>query len=135
MAAVTVDQFLDIFPVFNDDNQYPIDRIQLWLAIANPQISFAQWRGLTQLGVSLWVAHYLTLDRTEWTAAEEGSVPGLSAGVLQSVNTGGVSTSYDTSETVFKGDNHWNKTTYGTRFRELERRVGAITLYVPPGGG
>lgn len=133
---VTIDHFLGIFPVFNDDSIYPANRIQLWLDVAGVQISYDHWRKLAPLAICLWTAHYLTLDKQEEDAANAGSTPGLADGVIRSVSTGSVSTGYDTTATTYKDDSHWNKTTYGTRFRELERRVGAVpTYFAPPGVG
>lgn len=131
--TMTTDRFLEIFPEFDNSEYYPCDRIQLWLTMAGQQVSSTRWATMAELGISLWTAHYLVMDKQSYDSAVANETPGLNEGTLGSVSTGSVSSTWNTATTAIAGDGHWNKTTYGTRYRELSRMFGAGGLQMSPG--
>lgn len=85
---------------------------------------------LYDVGTELFVAHNLVLERQAAKAANRGAPPGVSRGAIGSESAGGASVSYDTSSGLLTDAGHWNLTTYGTRFVELVRLVGAGPVQV-----
>lgn len=131
--AVTPASFRSTFPEFTDSGRYPDPQIAFWITASVAQVNEARWGELTDLGVSLQVAHQLALS-TSTASGSPKSVPGTAVtGVVSSKSVGGVSVSYDTNSAIEEGGGHWNLTTYGTRYIRLARQIGAgpVEVNVP----
>jgi Protein of unknown function (DUF4054) len=99
-----------------------------YLALALACLVQARWQDTWQLGISLFVAHWLTL----WARTDAGSNPsasqiasqGLTFGILVSKAVGSVSASY---QPVGGLENWaaWNLTVYGQQLATLARIIGS----------
>lgn len=123
--TVTASSFYADFPEFADVEAYPESTVSFWLALAVKLLDPCRWGDLLDVGTELFVAHNLTLDARNRKAASAGGIPGASSGVMSSKTVDKVSVSYDTAIAGVEGAGHWNLTTYGTRYIQLARMVGA----------
>ena len=118
-------EFRKAFPVFENRKQYPDAQVNFWLMVAYARLRAARWGSLMDAGIQLFVAHNIVLDKRAADAAKRGGDPGIKVGALSGSSVGDVAVSYDVSASTIAGAGHWNQTTYGTRYLELERIVGA----------
>jgi hypothetical protein len=95
------------------------------LNIANAMFDAGRWGELQGLGIELWVAHYLTLDRQSELSGASGGIAGAAVGMVASKSVGGASISYDIASSTERDGGHWNSTAYGRRWLNLARMVGA----------
>lgn len=133
---IDVATFRKSFPAFSDVSKYPDTSIAFWVSVASIMLPTQTW-GLgstaaqspptTQMdiGLSLFVAHNLSLEAQALQAAAAGGSPGSAVkGPISSESVGGVSRSYDTTAGLNLDAGPWNLTTYGTRFVFMARLVG-----------
>lgn len=135
--TVTIASFRAAFPAFASDTDYPDAMVTLWLTTATAQVNEGRWADLTDLGIMLYTAHELAVERRAAAGASSGA-PGSSVGILSSKSADGVSASYDVSTATEKDAGHWNLTTYGTRYYRYLKMMGAGPLQVngaPSGDG
>jgi hypothetical protein len=80
---------------------------------------------ILELGISMFVAHHLVLERQAEQRAALGGPPGVQVGALASVSGGPASVNYDTAVADL-GSNagHWALTTFGMRYLMLARMAG-----------
>lgn len=123
--TVTVTSFRISFPEFGSVAAYPNAQVEMWLAWALLQTNVNRWGNLLDLGVSLYLAHVLTLQRQAMVSAAAGNPPGVSSGPVSGETVGPISASYDTQVASVEGAGNLNLTTYGTRLKELRNMVGA----------
>lgn len=134
--AVTIEQFRKDYPEFADVAAYPDDGLTYWLAVAVIMINKSRWKTAYDLGVALFLAHHLVLERQALLAAQKGGVPGTQIGILNSKSVDKVSAGYDVSAAAALPDaGHWSMTTYGLRFIQLARMMGAGPVQVGVGYG
>lgn len=127
--TVTVDSFRLGFPEFNTVD-YPDSMVQFWLDRALELVNPSAWGRSFDLGVQLFVAHNVVIEKRNEKAAA-GGVPGAAgSGTLASKSVGPISVSYDTSIGLNPDDGQWNLTNYGTRFAALVRMFGAMPIQV-----
>lgn len=122
--------FRDQFPVFASTTTYPDTEIQFWIDLAAKLHSVERWGDLYDYGVSLFVAHNLSLEFSSTAAAAAGQAPGQVVGALSSASVDKVSYSRDSSSAMDPKNGHWNLTTYGLRWVRLMRMIGAGPLQV-----
>lgn len=134
MAIVTND-FLTLFPEFNNIANFPIATIDVWIATGYNFLDANRWGNLLDLGVELFVAHNLVFGALNSQTAAAGSVPGIAKGVIASEGVDKIGLSYDTELASEKGAGHYNFTTYGQRFIHFARLVGAGPIQVGVGHG
>jgi len=127
--TVTAASFRATFPVFASTTTYPDPQVQLWLSVAVQQVNAERWGTLTDMGVSLYVAHQLVLEQKASMGASSGA-PGSTVGILSSKSVDGVSASYDVSASTEKDAGHWNLTTYGTRYWRFSKMMGAGPMQI-----
>lgn len=132
--AVTASTFRAAFPEFADTETYPDEMVDLWITAANRLMSADRWASLLDLGTQLFIAHNLVLGARDRKAAANGGVGGTSGGVVASKSVDKVSVSYDTGAGTISGGGAWNLTTYGVRYLQLARMVGAGGMQISPGG-
>lgn len=123
--TVTVSSFRADFPAFTDTAVYPDAAVTFWLGLASKSLSPDKWGDLLDYGTELFIAHNLVLEAQANKAAAIGGVPGLASGLTSSKAVDKVSVSYDTTSAAIDGAGNWNLTTYGQRYIQLARLVGA----------
>lgn len=128
--ALTASSFRLMFPAFGDTTKYSDPMVTMWLDYATKRINVERWGELADTGVGLITAHTLVLEAQSVAQASAGAAPGGKVGVQTSKSVDGVSVSYDVSSATVAGAGHWNQTTYGTRFMELSRMMGAGPMQV-----
>lgn len=82
------------------------------------------------MGMSLYIAHELTLSAQNQKAASVGGSPGQQGGVATSKTVGSVSVQFDAQTTTEKDAGWWNLTTYGKQFIRLARIFGAGAIQI-----
>jgi len=117
--------FRAAFPAFADSSRYPNAQITLFGTVAELMTNKDRWGDMWTFGVSLYVAHELTLEAQSTAAAQNGGVPGGQSGATASKAVGSVSVSYDTTSSAEKNAGWWNLTTYGKQYFRLLRMFGA----------
>lgn len=113
------------FPEFTDPGTYPDALITAWATIALTRLDQLRWNDLWDYGVSLMVAHYMSLARTAAIAARSGAAPGAVTGVVSSKSVGPVSVSFDIAAITMPEAGQWNLTRYGIELFQLMGQVGA----------
>lgn len=118
------------FPEFASTVTYPTPQIEFWAELAEMQVRQCIWKNAWQKGVSLYVAHEITLAAQNAKAATSGGVPGTSGGIANNKQVGNASVGYDTTSTAEKDAGWWNLTNYGKQFFRLSQifGMGAIQL-------
>lgn len=89
---------------------------------------------LYDIGTELFIAHNLALESLNAIAASAGGTPGLIPGVVSETVTGQVTVNYDVAASTELDAGHWNMTTYGTRFVQMLRLIGAAPSQISPAG-
>lgn len=120
-----VPAFRTAFPEFTNTESYPTPMVNFWVSFVTQQIDPCIWKNSWNTGVSLYLAHELTLARQNAQAAGVGGTPGLQGGVATSKTVGSVTVQYDAQTTTEKDAGYWNLTTYGKQFYRLSRVFGA----------
>jgi hypothetical protein len=110
-----IDLFRETFPAFSDESKYPEEVITPWATIGEQLLTQSRWDILWTLGVQLYVAHNLTIDKPNPTQML----------VTQSSKTlAGESISTSNMVIAEKNAGLWNTTTYGQRLFQLMKVVG-----------
>jgi hypothetical protein len=117
--------FRTAFPEFANTELYPTQMIEFWAGLAQLQVSTAIWKLAWTQGVSLYVAHEITLAAQNQKASAVGGVPGVQGGIANTKTVGTVTVGYDTTSTAEKDAGYWNLTNYGKQFIRLARIFGA----------
>lgn len=115
-STITLQQFRDTMPAFQDQSKYPDPMVQMWLNVAS-QLSSATWGQFWQPGVMMLTAHNLLMD-----IAANG--PGGGVGMMISKSLGPGSVGYDVTTASEKDAGQYNATTYGRRYISMARMVG-----------
>jgi hypothetical protein len=117
--------FRQAFPEFVDPDTYPPSTLDFWAGLADKLLNSDRWEDLYTYGQQLFVAHHLTIGKRDEVASLAGAAPGEMKGPVTSKTVDTVSVSYDSSKATFENAGFWNLTTYGVRFYQLVRIVGA----------
>lgn len=99
--------------------------IQFWLGVAQQMVPPHRWKNMWVQGVSLYIAHEITLAQNSARTAKIGGTPGQNSGVANQKAVGGVNASYDSQSNSEKNAGWWNLTNYGKQFIRLARIFGA----------
>lgn len=126
--SYTATDFLLIYPQF--DGNVPQVVIDAWIKIADASIRKTRWFDYWELGMGLYIAHFLTLHLQSSSVAGDATKKiinsGLSKGVQASKSAGDLSVSYDfssvTNETTGWGT--FSQTTFGQQFVQFAKLVG-----------
>lgn len=86
------------------------------------------------LGCELFIAHNLSLGIMAQKQAAGGGAPGQNRGPLSSASVGPLAESYNSAAGLEPDAGHWNLTTYGTRFIQMLRLIGAAPFVSAPSG-
>ena len=117
--------FRQQFPEFRDPALYSDAVLGFWSGLAASQLNADRWGVLRDYGISMFVAHHLVLARRDEEAAAAGGLPGAVTGPQSSKSVDKVSVSYDTKAVALTDAGFWNLTTYGMRFYQMVRSIGA----------
>lgn len=123
--AITVNYFRQLLPEFSDSSIFVDEVIEQWLLIASQLLKEERWRTMYSMGIALFTAHQVSLQRQAMITAQRGGVPGFGLGVVASKSVNGVSISYNNMLNVLKDGGDWNLTTYGVRFLSFARMFGS----------
>ena len=113
------------FPEFSDTTVYPTTVVQFWLTLAENLVPCQIWKDCWTQGVSLYIAHEITLAAQNQKAAAIGGIPGQNSGIASQKAVGSVNVSYDSQSNSEKDAGYWNLTNYGKQFIRLARIFGA----------
>lgn len=127
---VTVISFRTDFCEFEDINFYRDNDIAFWLKYASLLLDPNRWGSMFDIGIELFTAHNLVLERQAKLSSANGGVPGLGAGIISAKSVDTVSISYDTNSAMEKDAGQWNLTTYGQRYWKLMKMFGAGPIQV-----
>lgn len=128
--TVTVASFRGAFPAFADPAKYTEPEVTFWLGFAALRHNPDRWGDLLDLGVQLFVAHNLALEYNARLSQKAGQGAGAVVGALTSVTADKVSWTRDSAPATNPSDGHWNLTSYGMRWKEMVRLVGAGGLQI-----
>lgn len=128
---MTPAQFRIDFPEFADPSKYPDSLITYWLAVAANLVNLTQWGNLSNLAQELVTAHFVVLAARDQATASAQGIPGVVSGPQTAKAVGSISASYDTAASTLMGGASWNMTSYGIRFINLSRLIGAGGLQFP----
>lgn len=131
--TVTVASFRQKYPEFSDPGAERDLDIQnlITLAVGDPannlsgMLNAQRWGSQLDYGVGLFVAHYMALSVRDRLTALAGGIPGEVKGPTTSKAVDKVSVSYDTQAVSLTDMGFWGLTTYGLRFIQFARMVGA----------
>lgn len=113
------------FPEFADTTAYPDASIAFWFTVADLAVPSTVWGELWDQGCELYVGHHLAIAARDQQAVEAGGVPGEVRGPQTAKSVDKVSVAFDSGAVTHAGAGFWNMTTYGIRFYNLVRIVGA----------
>lgn len=125
MQTFDIALFRTQFPEFADTVKYPSAQITLWVTLAEQMVRECVWKRSWTLGISLYVAHEITIAALNSKAAKVGGTPGTSGGIANTKTVGQATVGYDSTSTSEKDAGWWNRTTYGQQFIRLARIFGA----------
>lgn len=120
-----ISAFRASFPEFADVTVYPNTMITFWAVLAEKLVRSSVWGTCWTEGVSLYVAHQITVGAQNEKAAQFGGTPGVSGGIANSKTVGSATVSYDSQAASEKDAGFWNLTNYGKQFIRLARIFGA----------
>lgn len=117
--------FRETMPVFADLVQYPTFQFNFYLNLGKKLLNEDRWEDLLDYGLTLFIAHYLTLYKRGMDADSVGGDAGKIVGNETSKSVDSVSKSMDVSGVIIADAGHWNQTTWGVQFYQLMMMVGA----------
>lgn len=121
------------FPEFTDPAKYPESAVKFWLSVAGLMLNADRWGTLLDVGTELFVAHHLVLAARDAASGAAGGTPGGVQGVVASKTVDKVSVSYDSASVSLTDAGFWNMTSYGIRFLQFARMMGAGGMQVGSG--
>jgi hypothetical protein len=130
----TMDDFLTMYPQFKDVSE--VVR-KAWLKMAMNCLQYDRWNDLWEMGMGLYIAHFLTLylqsSTPEGASTQQIINAGLSRGVATSKSVADMSVGYDfgliASESAGWGT--FSQTVYGQQFVQLAKlaAMGGMTIW------
>ncbi len=128
---ITELSFREDMPMFADVNDFPSFQFNFYLKLGIKLLPESRWGvpndpdSLIDYGLTLFIAHYLTLYKREIDAASIGGDAGKVIGNETSKSVDSVAKSMDVSGVLITDAGHWNMTTFGIQFYQLVLIVGA----------
>lgn len=138
--AYTLQDFYKIYPNFEemigDDKDIPDAVADMYMQFANDCVSIKRWGHQWEMGMALFIAHFLTLyleaKFPENATAQEVIAYGQAQGLITSKSVGDVSVNYDFSAAI-QGVESWGQfttTSYGLMFANLAKLLGKGGMYI-----
>lgn len=124
---ITAQDFRAAMPAFADVTKFPTASVTFWLDLAYKRHNAERWGEMLDAGIQLYVAHELSVDAS---SALTPGAPGQINGNITSRSVGGMSYSRDVSSATEPDAGYMNLSTYGVRWRQLMKLVGAGPLHV-----
>jgi hypothetical protein len=93
-----------------------------------------QPNSLFDIGQEQFIAHNLVIEALNQKSVAVGGLPGITKGPVSAENAGQVSVTYDPAGSLEIDAGHWNLTTYGLRFINVARMLGAQPTQIGPQG-
>ena len=127
----TSDNFLRAYPQFSILDTSVVDA---WVGIAHQCVKYSLWDKTWELGMGLFIAHFLTLYQQ--TIEEDLVNPvlskGLSKGLITSESVGGMSVSYDLGSFTneFDGWGTFKQTIFGQQYVHFLQMMGGFFAVV-----
>ena len=127
----TSNNFLTAYPQFSIID---ISVVDAWVGIAHQCVKYSLWDKTWELGMGLFIAHFLTLYQQ--TIEEDLVNPvlskGLSRGLITSESVGGMSVSYDLSSftSEFDGWGTFKQTIFGQQYVHFLQMMGGFFILV-----
>lgn len=126
----TKEQFLAIFPQFS--GKVPDSVMQFYINLANSSLSYSRWGDSWEMGMALYIAHYLTLYIQATNGLSSDSPisqvisNSLAMGLTASKSAGSLSKSYDygSINDDFMGWGDLKLTLFGQQFATKAKLVG-----------
>lgn len=122
---ISESSFREEMPAFADTTQYPTFHFNFYLNLGKKLLRVERWGDMLDYGLTLFIAHYLTLYRRTMNAASIGGDAGKIVGNETSKAVDSVSKSMDVSGVLIAEAGHWNQTTFGVQFYQLMMMAGA----------
>lgn len=128
---ITESSFREAMPMFADVVDYPSFQFNFYLNLGKKLLSVSRWGdpsdpdSLIDYGLTLFIAHYLTLFKRSMDLSDIGGDAGKVAGNETSKSVDGVAKSMDVSGVLNSDAGHWNMTTFGIQFYQLMIMAGA----------
>lgn len=123
MDAITAARFVEILPEFAP---VPSGNYEPWVTFSQSHVDPGQWADLYEMGAAFWIAHQVAMGKA---AAKSGGA-GTVSGPMTTKRVDKVAAGYDTSAVTIAGAGSYNATSYGIRFLELQRLIGAGPIVV-----
>jgi len=121
--AMDKEAFRKNFPEFASKVDYPDTVMTFWESVAGAYVSEVKWTTLYTQGMSLVLAHFITLAKNNQAGA-----PGQGSGLISNQSVGDVSAGFDTSSTIEDKAGQWNLTTYGQQYIRMARMIGGCAV-------
>jgi hypothetical protein len=123
MDAITAERFAEILPEFSP---VPDSGYEPWVTAVRAIVDPGVWGDeLYEIGAALWIAHQVTMDKT---STRSGGAP--MSGPMSTKRVDKVAVGYDTGAVTVAGAGSYNATSYGVRFLEFQRIIGAGPIVV-----
>ena len=122
---ISESSFREEMPTFADSVKYPTFQFNFYLNLGKKLLNEDRWEDLLDYGLTLFIAHYLTLYKRGMDATNIGGDAGKIVGNETSKSVDSVSKSMDVSGVLMTDAGHWNQTTWGVQFYQLMMMVGA----------
>lgn len=122
---LTEQSFRERMPMFASAENYPTAQISLYLGLGLKLLDERRWGELREEGLMFFLAHYLSLFHRSMSASKMGADAGKIVGNETSKSVDSVSKSMDVSSVTIDGAGHWNQTTWGVQFLQLQEMIGA----------
>ena len=123
--------FRESMPMFADTNLYPTAQFNFYLNMGKKLLPESRWgdsndpESILDYGLTLFIAHYLTLFKRSMALSSVGGDVGKVVGNETSKSIDSVSKSMDVSGVLIADAGHWNQTTFGVQFYQLALMMGA----------
>jgi hypothetical protein len=121
--AVTSDQFRLDFQEFADESIFSDSLCTQWLNLATHFVNANRWKAMSNFGMELWAAHYITLSARAQQVIAAGGLPGEVNGAVTAKSIDKVSISFDSSA-VYTNAGDLNLTLYGINYSRLSKLFG-----------
>ena len=125
--------FLDLYPQFAI---CPVNVLDMYVEQAKHCIQRCRWHALWMNGITLYIAHWLTLwlraNAPAGSSMAQVAEAGMSKGAISSKSVDGVSVSYGSTNAQgdLQGWGSYRDTLFGEQFATLARIVGKGGVYV-----
>ena len=125
---LSIPDFTNAFPEFDNENTFPGSRVLFWLNIAESMVNEQRWGKLYCYGIYLLTAHYLVLDARRRNSVRAGGLPGETTGVDSGQSADVESYSVDVGVVTLSDAGSYNATEYGITFWQLAKMRGTGPL-------